>query len=401
MLSRLLDDSYEAEVRQSITALTVARTAVNACFRFAAPFLALVASDLDVGLDTLGVGVTVGELAGLLSPAVGLLAERIARRTSMLCGLTGVAVGATLAATAQNVAMFAAGLVVLSLTKVLFDLGLSSWVSQRVPYERRGRVIGLTETAWAFGLLIGVSAMGTVATMTSWRVGYAVGIVAVVGCAVVVRSHITQDTSSQPPAHTARAAIRRLPRVVVPLAVATTCLMAASQMIFVTFGSWLIDEVGFSSAGVTALVFGLGSAELFASLSSANLSDRWGKERAGAVGAAVMVPAGVVLAAGHDTWWVGIPALVVAIAAFEFAIVSAVPLGTHMVPGAPAIGMSVMLAAGTMGRGLSTVPATRMYVRHGIGWPALWSAGLAAVSGMLLLVVRSRRAERQSALSTP
>ena len=52
-----------------------------------------------------------------------------------------------------------------------FYLGIGSWIAHHVPYERRGRVTGLIEVSWAFGLLLGVSTMGLVTAATNWRVG--------------------------------------------------------------------------------------------------------------------------------------------------------------------------------------------------------------------------------------
>ena len=39
--------------------------------------------------------------------------------------------------------MFAAGLFVLALSKIVFDVDLGAWIADHVPYERRGRVVGL------------------------------------------------------------------------------------------------------------------------------------------------------------------------------------------------------------------------------------------------------------------
>lgn len=390
MLHRALDETYPAEVRGRITLLTVARTTSNACFRFTAPFLATVASGLGVSLDTMGIAIAVSELSGLLSPVTGSLAERLNRRTAMAIGLTGVGLGAALAAASQHVVMLAVALVVLAQSKVMFDLGLGAWVSDRVPYERRGRVLGLTETSWALGLLLGVTAMGLVAAAVNWRAGYALGAVAVLLLASLVARGVDDD-----PAHhrTARAARPRaaLPPVIWVLAAGMFCLMAASQMLFVTFGSWLEDRFGFSAGGVAAVVFGLGFAELTASLSAARVSDWWGKERAGGIGAAIMIPAASLLAVGHGRLAIGLPLLIIAIAAFEFAIVSLIPLGTEVVPGAPALGMSVMFAVGTLGRAIASIPATRLYVHRGIGWPSALAATLAFGTVMAMWRVAAMR----------
>ena len=186
VLHRALDDTYPAEVRDHITLLTGARTSANACFRFAPPFLATIAVGQDVSLDRIGVALAVSELSGLASPLTGRLVDPFHRRTSMAAGLVGVGIGASLAAASGHLVVFTIALVVIAQSKVVFDLGLGAWVSDRVPFERRGRVIGLTETSWAMGLLAGVTTMGLVTAATSWRVGYVVGAVAVIGMAGVV-----------------------------------------------------------------------------------------------------------------------------------------------------------------------------------------------------------------------
>ena len=82
----------------------------------------------------------------------------------------------------------------------------------------------------------------------------------------------------------------------------------------------------------------------------------------------------------------------VAIASFEFAIVSAIPLATEIVPGAPARGLAITLGFGTLGRATASVIATRLYVHHGMAWPAMMCACLA--SGMVLAMWRANSMAR-------
>jgi predicted MFS family arabinose efflux permease len=397
VLGRGLDDTFSLEVRQRITLLTLARTAANGCFRFAPPFLATIASGLDVSLDTIGIAVAVSELSGLLSPATGAFAERFHRRTAMASGLIAVGLGALIAAGAQNLVMLAVALVVMNQSKVLFDLGLGAWVSDRVPYEQRGRVIGLTETSWALGLLLGVTSMGLIASVTSWRLAYVFGAVAVIVLGSLVATRVPDDPVGHQQARRSRERAP-LPRIVAVVAAGIFCLMAASQVLFVTFGSWLIDDFDFTAGTLALITFGLGFGELLASLSSSRLADRWGKQVAGAFGAALMVPSGLLLALTNDRLLFALPMLVVAIAAFEFGIVCIIPLGTMVVPGAPALGMSVMFACGTLGRALASIPATRLYVRYGIAWPGVMCAVFAcgAIVSMWRVHVWERR-QREAA----
>ncbi|MGB8861484.1 MAG: MFS transporter [Ilumatobacteraceae bacterium] len=390
MLHRALDESFPAEVRHRITILTIARTMANGCFRFAPPFLATIARSNGTTLAGIGVAVAISELSGLLSPLNGEIVERLNRRTAMATGLTGVAVGATIAASSVQPWMFAIGLVLLAQSKVMFDLGLGAWTSDRVPYAQRGRVMGLTETSWAFGLLIGVTTMGLVTAATNWRVGYGLGAAAVLCMAGVIARGIAPDSG----AHTSAGRPARTPvqyRELAVLMTAMFCLMGASQSLFVTFGSWLDDSFGFSPATLSAVAFGMGFGELAASITSSRRTDGWGKERSAAAGAAIMVPAGLGLALWHEHLAVGLPLLILAIAAFEFAIVSSIPLGTAAVPGSPARGMALMMGTGTVGRAAVSLGGTWAYSHHGMAWPAMMCASLASITVVALLRLEHRR----------
>ncbi len=427
MLARTLDSLLHVEeapeVRRNVVTLTAARLFANACYRFAPPFLALIARGVGVSLQDIGVALAIAETAGLLSPLTARLVDRLSRRTAMVAGLLGVAAGTTLAASSTGLVLFTVALVTLSQSKVLFDLGLGTWISDHVPYERRSRVVGLTETSWALGLLIGVSAMGLATAVTSWRVGYLVGAGAVLVMAGIVAAQLRADpgpaagsarqppaTATEPtvaaaglagpapaPAPTSRRERRaRASRVVVAptariglrgwLVVLGACtLMMSSQCLFVTFGAWLEDGFGFTPATISAVVFGLGLGELLASLMSARNTDRWGKETSAARGAMLMVPAGAVLAVWDGTLGIGLVALALAIAGFEFGIVSSLAAGTALVPASPARGLGMLIAGGTVGRAIASIPATRLYEQHGMTWPALLSAALATFSAAALL----------------
>ncbi len=395
MLHRLLDDDDLPEVHRNLVPLTVARLAGNACYRFTYPFVALIASGLDVSLPRIGVALACAELAGLLSPLTGRLADRLGQRRAMAGGLAAVATGATLAASAQHVVWLAAALILLSQSKVLFDLGLASWIADQVPYERRSRIVGLTETSWALGLLVGVSLMGLVTAATNWRMGYLTGAAAAAVMAAVVWRRVTPL-----PPHGERAAAPetgRMPSWAWWAIAAFMCLMGASQALFVTFGSWLEDTFGLGAVGLAAITVLLGFGELGASLTSAQRTDAWGKEASAIAGALLMVPTGLVLAVWHEQMAVGIVLLVVSILGFEFAIVSSLAIGSRLVPGSPARGVGTMVAAGTSGRALVSIPATALYDRSGFGWPAAMSAVLATGSAVAMFAVRRHLRRRPGA----
>ncbi|NDB05011.1 MAG: MFS transporter [Acidimicrobiia bacterium] len=240
LVDRILDDSYSVETRRHVLPLTTARLAANACFRFAPPFLASISDDFGVSLSRLGLALMITELTMGASPLLGSVVDRLHRRTAMAGGLMGVSGAAVLAAASPNIWVFIVGILMISVSKFFFDIGLSSWVNDHVDYERRGRVIGITETSWALGLLVGVTIMGLVASQTSWRWGYAVGALAVGLMGIVTASRL--DPHDVAGSVRTRDVIRaRMPRAGYLVFGAMFFLMAASQTMFVTFGSWLED----------------------------------------------------------------------------------------------------------------------------------------------------------------
>lgn len=394
MLTPLLDDSYPEETRRHVLSVTVARLNANACFRFAPPFLASISDDLSTSLSRIGVALMITELLMIVSPVVGGLVDRLHRRTSMVAGLLGVSAAAGLAATSPGLIVFVIAIATLGLSKLIFDVGLTAWVNDHVDYERRGRVIGITETSWALGLLVGVTIMGLVASASSWRWGYVTGAAATALMALVLARRLGPDGES----HSSRRlnSVRRpLPREGYWVVLAMFFLMAASQCMFVTFGSWLDDEFGFSEAGIAAVAFGLGAFELLASLTSSRRTDVWGKERSTAFGAALIVPSGVLLAASGSNVVLGLIFLALFLLGFEFAIVSLLPLAANVIPESPARGLGFAIGGGTLGRAVMSLAATATYDVHGIGVPALIGSAC-AISVIASLAAYRRRVSLDS-----
>jgi len=391
VLSRLLDQSYDRAVRDNLVPLTATRIVANTAYRFAPPFIAIIAGaeqGFDVSIARVGLVISISELAGFLAPLLGTFVDRVARRTAMAVGLAGSLVGILLMAIAPNLVVLCVGLTLLNLLKSCFDLGMAAWIADRVPYDRRGRVVGLTETSWALSLLVGVSLLGLVTAVSTWRVACVIGAVAIAACATWLDSSLRRSgdtvsggtvsggtTQADVAAPSARAWL-------VPLSMFG--LMGASQCLFVTFGAWLADDFDFGASRIAAVGFALGAGELLSSVSSARYTDRIGKERSVALGALLMIPAAIVLAGFDSLLAVGLIGLAVFIVGFEYAVVSMLPIATSLFAGAPGKGFGLVIGAGTFGRGVLTFVATSLYESAGIAGAALAGAVCAALSAVAI-----------------
>ena len=86
----------------------------------------------------------VTELCGLSSPGrSAALVDRLPRRDGRSWpGWSASPPAPLVAGVSPGVVVFAAGLFLLALAKIVFDVGLGTWIADHVPYERRGRVVG-------------------------------------------------------------------------------------------------------------------------------------------------------------------------------------------------------------------------------------------------------------------
>ena len=372
MLNRLLDDSFDKEIRRNITAVTVARLVANAAYRFAPLFLATIARGFDVSLSTLGFAIFVSELSGFASPFAGRIVDRLTHRNSMVLGLVGSAVGCTIAAVSTSPLMFAVGVTVLALTKQSFDLGLGAWIADHVPYNQRGKIVGLTETAWALGLLVGVSIMGLITAATNWRIGFAFAVLCLVVSMFVIFNRVTNE--ARVPHESRSTTPQRITGNSWLVVFAMFCIMCSAQNLFVTFGAWLEDEFQFGAARLAVAGFSLGLVELVASVSSSRQTDKWGKERSIALGALLVIPGGIFLCLGSNNLIIGLIGVFIYFLGFEFSVVSLLSLATSLVPNSPGTGLGWVLGAGTLGRAVMAIIATHLFESFGVRGPALMGA---------------------------
>jgi predicted MFS family arabinose efflux permease len=391
MLNRLLDDSFDKEIRRNITAVTVARLVANAAYRFAPLFLATIARGFDVSLSTLGFAIFVSELSGFASPFAGRIVDRLTHRNSMVLGLIGSAVGCTIAAVSTSPLMFAVGVTILALTKQSFDLGLGAWIADHVPYNQRGKIVGLTETAWALGLLVGVSIMGLITAATNWRIGFAFAVLCLVVSMFVIFNRVTNE--ARVPHESRSTTPQRITGNSWLVVFTMFCIMCSAQNLFVTFGAWLEDEFQFGAARLAVAGFSLGLVELVASVSSSRQTDKWGKERSIALGALLVIPGGIFLCLGSNNLIIGLIGVFIYFLGFEFSVVSLLSLATSLVPNSPGTGLGWVLGAGTLGRAVMAIIATHLFESFGVQGPALMGASFGLLGALTITGYRRVKAK--------
>lgn len=386
MFRRFIDDDNSPVVLRNVNRLAWGRLVSNACYRFAPPFVAVIARGLDVTVGQLGIALMIGEFAGLLSPVIGRRIDRSNRLAGMTFGMSALFVGVVGAAVSPNIIVFTVAMFVLSASKVVFDTALIVWVNDHVPYERRGQVVGVIETSWALGLFIGVSAMGLVTAVANWRVGFGLGALLMAVTGALILQRLPHHDAHAPASEHFRA---RIPRNGWLVVAAFFMLLGAAQTIGIVFGPWFEDNFGFSSGAIVAVVVSMGFVELVGSIGSSRVVDRWGKENAVRRGTILMFATCVVMAFGRDTSFVAVPMVVIFFLGFEFGIVCLLPVAANIIPGASGVGLGTAVGAGTFGRAVMSSIATNLYDAVGPVGPAVLGAAMAVAAGLLVTAYRN------------
>ena len=386
MFSRFIDNDNSPVVLRNVDRLAWGRLVSNACYRFAPPFVAVIARGLHVTVGQLGIALMIGEFAGLLSPVIGRRIDRSNRLAGMTFGMSALFVSVIGAAVSPNVVVFTVSMFVLSASKVVFDTALIVWVNDHVPYERRGQVVGVIETSWALGLFIGVSAMGLVTALTNWRAGFGLGALMMLLTGASILQRLPHHEAHAPATEHASA---RIPRNGWLVVAAFFMLLGAAQTVGIVFGPWFEDNFGFSSGALVGVVVSMGFVELVGSIGSSRVVDRWGKENAVRRGTVLMFVTCVVMALGQNVTFVAVPMVVLFFLGFEFGIVCLLPVAANIVPGASGVGLGTAVGAGTFGRAVMSSIATNLYDAVGPVGPAVLGAGMAIAAGVLVTAYRN------------
>ena len=389
-----------------ITVCISARLLVDIGTQMFNPFLPIFAAGLRTDVVVLGRLVGVRSAVGLVAPLFGVLADRYGYRLVLRSALLVSAAGMAVIGASSSVPLALVGMVLAGLGTTAFVPTLLAYLSARLPYAERARGIGMLEYSWALTGIVGLSLMGWLIAVTGWRTPFFLLSAGLAVMAVVFG--VLPSAADERRAHTTpRAPVAGgvfgfldvgTNRVSTYAAIAASAASYFAAMQFMLIhGAWYAAAYGLGARelGLVALLFGC--FDLTASVSVSLFTDRIGKRRSFILGTAGSL-AGYLLIPWLD---VGIVPAVLGVAlargAFEFAIVSSLPLLSEQVPAHRAKVMSLGAAVSLAAMTVAAVVAPLLYTRSGI--PAV--AGLSAVFAAVALTLLLTRVREQSGAPLP
>lgn len=345
------------------------RTIFNTMYRMVYPFLAVFARGLGVDIATLSMIVTARSSIAMFAPVLGSIADPRGRKFGMLLGILLFIGGMSLVAIYPSFLTFSLALLLAILSKYLFDPSMQAYLGDRVPYERRGTALAVTEAAWSLAFIAGVPLMGSLIARFGWNAPFPLLAGAGLVMFFIIWRMIPGTDHAQPMAPRATslknvgAVLTNLPALAaISIALWAT---AANELVNLIFGVWLEDSFGLKIAALAGASAVIGLSELSGEGLVALTTDRLGKPRALTLGLIGNILASLLLPIVGRTEIGALVGLFLFYITFEYVLVSHISLMTEVMPNARATLLSFNVMGHSLGRVIGALVATFMYQQFG------------------------------------
>ena len=344
------------------------RIILNTMHRMVYPFLAVFARGLGVDLTTLSFVVTARSFFGMFAPVFGSIADQRGRRFGMLSGIFLFTAGMGLVAILPSFLTFSIALLLAILGKYLFDPAMQAYFGDRIPYERRGTALAITEGAWSLAFIAGIPLIGYLIAAYGWNAPFPLLAGLGLGMFVVIWRMIPRiDHASRQPIIASIKNVRAVLTNIPALAGISIALWAsaANELVNLIFGVWLEDSFGLKIAALAGASAVIGLSELSGEGLVALTTDRLGKPRALVLGLTGNILAALLLPIVGRTEIGALVGLFLFYITFEYVLVSHIPLMTEILPSARATLLSFNVTGHSLGRMIGALLATFVYQKFG------------------------------------
>ena len=352
-------------------AATLCRLVLNTARRFAYPFAPALSRGLGVHLTAVTSLIAINQATGIIGIFSGPLADHFGYRLMMIAGLVMLVVGMLAGGFLPFYGVILVTFFLAGLAKTVFDPALQAYVGERVPFQKRGLVIGLLEFSWAGSTLVGIPGIALLIDRLGWRAPFFVlgglGIFSILTFVIL----IPRDRRKADAHHNSPNMLSSLKQLIQQRAPLGTLGFAfffsiANDNLFVVYGAWLEESFGMSIVALGVGTSIIGAAELLGESLTASFGDRLGLKRSIIIGIILSMLCYVILPFLSQTLSRAFMSLFALFLIFEFTIVSSLSLSTELLPLSRATMMSGFFAASGLGRVIGSLIGSHIWLAGGI-----------------------------------
>lgn len=343
------------------------RTILNSAHRMVYPFLSVFARGVGVELQTFSLLMTARSLVGALSPLFAPIADKRGRKFGMLLGLTIFILGTCVVAIYPSFWTLTIALMLAMVGKFIFDPSMQAYFGDRIPYEKRGTALAVTEMAWASAFIFGIPLVGFLIDRYGWSAPFPFFTLLGLLAFFIVWRIIPKEDEHHEPVVNSREGFRAVFSSKTAIAGISIALFAsaANELVNVIFGVWLEDSFGLKIIALAGASAVIGISELSGEGLVALTTDRLGKPLALTLGLVTNAIALILLPILGQTQTGALIGLFLFYITFEYVMVSHIPLMTELVPSARATMLSLNVTGHAIGRAMGAFLAGFIYQQFG------------------------------------
>lgn len=351
----------------TLATLTFARLVMNMTRRFPYPFLPEISRQLGVSLDSVQNVMAVNAGVGLGSPLLGPIGERYGRKRVMMGSLILMMLASVVGAISPQFGLFAVAMIAFGIVKMVFAPAISAYIADHIPYERRGRAIGITELSWAGSLLVAAPIAGFLLGASGLQSVFLMLLVACLLALVAVYRFLPADHPSGD----------AIPRGITPLATwralrsnpvafraltYTFLFVIANEIFFINYAAYMETTFDLALTALGAVTVVIAVAEVCGEFVVIGFADRYGKRRVALIGVTISSIGYILLPIFFFSLPLTLAMVFLIFFTLEIAILASVTLYTEILPDARAIMMSSYVGAESLGRLVGAALGGWLYV---------------------------------------
>jgi len=363
------------KIKGQIGLFTLTRIALSTNIRMVYPFLPVFARGLGIEPTALALALSVRSFLGILGPFLASIADTHDRKTGILLGMGLFTVGSGVVGIWPTLWSFILGTSLVIIGNGVFIPSINAYLGDRIPYEKRGRVIAILETNWALAFILGIPVVRFLIESYSWVTPFflftGLGLLFfILFLAILPARHIPATDDNKIWKN-----LWRIARTWPALAGMLVGILAtgANEMVNLVFGLWIEDQVGLNIAALTTASVVIGVSELGGEVLTGLFLDVIGKRRMIWIFLGVNSLAALLLPLTGGVLGWSMAGLGLFFISFEIILVGTLTMMSEVMPDARATLIASTVAGFSMGRLLGNLVAPGLF---GISF---WATALAAV----------------------